>query len=148
MVLTSHLKSPRSLAAHVCLTLFNSAFLRLTWPYRHSMEHKETSAKYQSCCLLLFLELIFFLFFFCGRALLRFSSLVTVMVMRSEGRPGWAPQAGEVQWCSASLSEKVATPEIGENPQWARGVPSTSSHFHSFLDHSYEQRTYYISYLK
>lgn len=48
--------------------------------------------EHQSCCLLLFLELIFFLFFFpsvYGQALLRFSGLVvTVMLIKSEGRAG------------------------------------------------------------
>lgn len=89
MVFTSHLKAPRSLAAHVCLTLFNSAFLRFIWPYQHSTEHKEhtrwnTNLFAYYCSLNWFSFCFFFIFYACGWALLRFCSLVTVTLMRSE----------------------------------------------------------------
>ena len=46
------------------------------------------------------------------------------MLMRSEGRAEVFPLGQRGTVSSASQPEEVATLEIGENPQWAAGVPS------------------------
>lgn len=50
------------------------------------------------------------------------------MLMRSEGRAEVFPLGQRGTVSSASQPEEVATLEIGENPQWAAGVPLQCYH--------------------
>lgn len=115
-------------STHVCLTLTQHSSDSLD-PINIPLQHRSTLAKYQSCCLLLCFEWIFYFFSQAqGCTLLRFSNPVTVMLMRSEGRAEVFPLGQRGTVSSASQPEEVATLEIGENPQWAAGVPLQCYH--------------------